>query len=89
MGANRSRKATKARDSTTRKPVTLRTGRSMLPSLDSETWLNEALDAIIAIKPHFVQLIAQRKKNHECRKYKLASVQRLWLYETAPKSMIT
>ena len=53
------------------------------------TQLTELLDAIIAIKPHFAQLIAARKKNHEYRKYKLAALQRLWLYQTAPKSMIT
>ncbi|KAN0074850.1 hypothetical protein V8E54_007461 [Elaphomyces granulatus] len=45
--------------------------------------------AILAIKPEFVKLIAQREKNHEYRNYKLTNVTRLLLYETAPKSMIT
>ena len=47
-------------------------------------------DVILCIKPEFTQLIAERKKNHEYRKYKLKeTVVRLWLYETAPTSAIT
>ena len=47
-------------------------------------------DAILCIKPEFTKLIAERKKNHEYRKYKLKdSVKHLWLYETAPTSAIT
>ncbi|KAI0698314.1 hypothetical protein C8T65DRAFT_660889 [Cerioporus squamosus] len=46
-------------------------------------------DAILSIKPEFTQLIAARKKNYEYRKYKLETVTRFWLYETAPTSAIT
>ncbi|RDX44246.1 hypothetical protein OH76DRAFT_1409365 [Lentinus brumalis] len=46
-------------------------------------------DAILSIKPEFTKLIAARKKNHEYRKYKLETVTRFWLYETAPTSAIT
>jgi len=46
-------------------------------------------DAVLAIKPEYVRLIAQRAKNHEFRKYKLAQVERLWLYQSAPISKIT
>ncbi len=48
-----------------------------------------ATDAILSIKPEFTKLIAARKKNHEYRKYKLETVTRFWLYETAPTSAIT
>jgi predicted transcriptional regulator len=46
-------------------------------------------DAILAIKPIFVKLIVERKKNHEFRKYLLEDAERLWLYQTAPVSKIT
>ncbi|KAI0330450.1 hypothetical protein GY45DRAFT_1251000 [Cubamyces sp. BRFM 1775] len=47
-------------------------------------------DVLLSIKPEFTKLISERKKNHEYRKYKLKeSVERLWLYETAPTSAIT
>lgn len=46
-------------------------------------------DAILAIKPEFTKLIVARKKNHEFRNYKLETVTRFWLYETAPTSAIT
>ncbi|KAM5537875.1 hypothetical protein V8D89_008351 [Ganoderma adspersum] len=47
-------------------------------------------NVVLCIKPEFTKLIAQRKKNHEYRKYKLKdSVKHLWLYETAPTSAIT
>ncbi|CDO72591.1 hypothetical protein BN946_scf184985.g10 [Trametes cinnabarina] len=47
-------------------------------------------DVVLSIKPEFTKLISERKKNHEYRKYKLKeSVDRLWLYETAPTSAIT
>ncbi len=47
-------------------------------------------DVMLCIKPEFTKLIAERKKNHEYRKYKLKdSVKHLWLYETAPTSAIT
>ncbi|PIL33787.1 hypothetical protein GSI_04412 [Ganoderma sinense ZZ0214-1] len=47
-------------------------------------------DVILCIKPEFTKLIAERRKNHEYRKYKLKdSVTHLWLYETAPTSAIT
>ncbi|PGG95082.1 hypothetical protein AJ80_10024 [Polytolypa hystricis UAMH7299] len=51
--------------------------------------LPESAYAILAIKPDFVKLIVQSAKNHEFRKYKLAEVQRLWLYESSPISQIT
>ena len=42
-------------------------------------------DVLLSIKPEFMRLIAEKKKNHEYRKYKLrATVQRLWFYETSP-----
>ncbi|KAI9854266.1 MAG: hypothetical protein M1813_001306 [Trichoglossum hirsutum] len=46
-------------------------------------------DVILSIKPEFAELIAQRAKNYEYRKYKLAGVERIWLYETAPTSKLT
>ncbi|KAI9061431.1 hypothetical protein FKP32DRAFT_944211 [Trametes sanguinea] len=47
-------------------------------------------DVVISIKPEFTKLISERKKNYEYRKYRLKeSVDRLWLYETAPTSAIT
>ncbi|KAI8978238.1 hypothetical protein BD414DRAFT_494999 [Trametes punicea] len=47
-------------------------------------------DVVLSIKPEFTKLISERKKNHEYRKYKLKeTVDRLWLYETAPTSAIT
>lgn len=47
-------------------------------------------DAILTIKPEFAKLIAKREKNYEYRKYELReTVQRIWLYETAPTSAIT
>ncbi|KAH9888399.1 hypothetical protein C8Q73DRAFT_710015 [Cubamyces lactineus] len=47
-------------------------------------------DVVLSIKPEFTKLISERKKNYEYRKYKLKeSVERLWLYETAPTSAIT
>ncbi|ESK94002.1 hypothetical protein Moror_12896 [Moniliophthora roreri MCA 2997] len=47
-------------------------------------------DVILCIKPEFVKLISTREKNYEYRKYKLrSSLERLWLYETAPTSAIT
>ena len=47
-------------------------------------------DVLLTIKPEFTKLIAERRKNHEYRKYRLKdSVVRLWLYETAPTSAIT
>ncbi|KAL7277587.1 hypothetical protein ACG7TL_008514 [Trametes sanguinea] len=47
-------------------------------------------DVVLSIKSEFTQLISERKKNHEYRKYRLKdSVNRLWLYETAPTSAIT
>jgi hypothetical protein len=47
-------------------------------------------DVVLTIKPEFVKLLADRTKNHEYRKYKLReTVERLWLYETAPTSAIT
>lgn len=46
-------------------------------------------DAVLTIKPEFATLIAKREKNHEYRKYELRdTVERLWLYETAPTSAI-
>ncbi|KAF9535307.1 hypothetical protein CPB83DRAFT_841546 [Crepidotus variabilis] len=46
-------------------------------------------DAILAIRPEFVKLIASREKNHEYRAYKMRdTVERIWLYETAPGSSI-
>jgi hypothetical protein len=47
------------------------------------------VDVILSIKPEFAELIAQRAKNYEYRKYKLAGVERIWLYETAPTSKLT
>ncbi|KAI8854797.1 hypothetical protein BC829DRAFT_486105 [Chytridium lagenaria] len=42
-------------------------------------------DAIMAIKPEYVALIVDRKKNHEFRKYRLRpTTERLWLYESSP-----
>ena len=47
-------------------------------------------DAILAIKPEFVELIAEQKKNHEYRKYKIRdTVTQIWLYTTAPMSAIS
>lgn len=47
-------------------------------------------DAILAIKPEFINLIAAQKKNHEFRAYKMRdTVIRIWLYTTAPTSAIT
>ncbi|CAZ80393.1 unnamed protein product [Tuber melanosporum] len=47
-------------------------------------------DAIFAIKPHFINLIVKREKNHEYRKYELRdTVTRIWLYEVAPTSAIS
>lgn len=41
-------------------------------------------DVLIAIKPIHLANIANRKKNHEYRKYRLRDeVVRLWLYETS------
>ncbi|KAJ3192730.1 hypothetical protein HDU67_005372 [Dinochytrium kinnereticum] len=46
-------------------------------------------DVILPIKPEYVRLIVDRKKNYEYRKYKLRpTIERLWLYETAPISAI-
>ena len=58
------------------------------PAFDADG--RSTTDVLLTIKPEFTKLIAQRKKNHEYRKYKLKeSVCRLWLYETAPTSAIT
>jgi predicted transcriptional regulator len=47
-------------------------------------------DAILSIKPEFAQLIADRKKNYEYRRYKMReTLMRIWLLETAPASAIT
>ena len=47
-------------------------------------------DVVLTIKPEFVKLLAAQTKNHEYRKYKLRdTVERIWLYETAPTSAIT
>ena len=47
-------------------------------------------DAILTIKPQWADLIEKREKNHEFRKYELRStVERIWLYSTAPISAIT
>lgn len=47
-------------------------------------------DAILTIKPQWADLIEKREKNHEFRKYELRStVERIWLYTTAPISAIT
>jgi hypothetical protein len=47
-------------------------------------------DAILAIKPVFIDLIAAQKKNYEYRPYKLRkTVVRIWLYASAPHSAIT
>ena len=47
-------------------------------------------DTILTIKPEFAQMIEKREKNHEYRKYELRdTVERLWLYETAPTSALT
>lgn len=40
-------------------------------------------DVLLSIKPEHLTNIANRRKNHEYRKYKLAEgVSRLWFYET-------
>ena len=58
------------------------------PAFDAEG--RATTDVLLTIKPEFTKLIAEGKKNHEYRKYKLKeSVARLWLYETAPTSAIT
>ncbi|THH32897.1 hypothetical protein EUX98_g1266 [Antrodiella citrinella] len=47
-------------------------------------------DTVMTIKPQFAEMIANREKNYEYRKYELReTVERLWLYETAPTSCIT
>ncbi|KIJ38612.1 hypothetical protein M422DRAFT_33204 [Sphaerobolus stellatus SS14] len=47
-------------------------------------------DVVLTIKPEFVKLLAERTKNHEYRKYKLReTVERVWLYETAPTMALT
>lgn len=47
-------------------------------------------DAVLTIKPEFMELIAKREKNHEYRKYELRdTVERIWLYVIAPVSAIT
>lgn len=47
-------------------------------------------DAILSIKPEFMELIAEQKKNHEYRKYKMRdTVTQIWLYTTAPISAIS
>jgi hypothetical protein len=47
-------------------------------------------DVLLCIRPEFVQLIGQKKKNHEYRRYKLRDgVKRLWFYETKPVSSVT
>ncbi|OBZ69459.1 hypothetical protein A0H81_10122 [Grifola frondosa] len=47
-------------------------------------------DALLTIKPEFADLISKREKNYEYRKYQLRpTVERLWLYETAPTSALT
>jgi hypothetical protein len=47
-------------------------------------------DVLLCIRPEFVELIVQKKKNHEYRKYKLGKhVKRLWIYETKPVSSVT
>src|ERR1700751_5929281 len=46
-------------------------------------------DAILSIKPEFADLIANRKKNHEYRKYRMRdTLKRIWLLETAPSSAL-
>ncbi|KAH9918137.1 uncharacterized protein B0H18DRAFT_883034 [Fomitopsis serialis] len=46
-------------------------------------------DVVLTIKSEYVVLIRERRKNHEFRSYKLRpSVQRLWLYESAPRCAI-
>jgi len=47
-------------------------------------------DAILSIKPEFIELIAAREKNHEYRGYKMRdTVIQIWLYTTTPISAIT
>ena len=46
-------------------------------------------DAILPIKPKFMQLILSGEKNYEYRKYLMDGVTRIWLYETKPISAIT
>lgn len=46
-------------------------------------------DVLLPIKSRFVDLIVSGAKNHEYRNYQLRStVERLWLYETAPACKI-
>jgi hypothetical protein len=46
-------------------------------------------DAILPIKPEFMELIVSGQKNYEYRKYLMDGVIRIWLYEIAPISAIT
>jgi len=43
------------------------------------------IDVVMSIKPNFVKLIQEKKKNYEFRKYipKLG-IYRLWIYTTSP-----
>ncbi|CUS15375.1 unnamed protein product, partial [Tuber aestivum] len=65
------------------------------PSSSSKSRSKSSVDrsyanAILPIKPEFVELIAERKKNYEYRKYHLKdTVTRIWLYTTAPTSAIS
>jgi hypothetical protein len=47
-------------------------------------------DVLLTIKPEFAKMILKREKNYEFRNYQLRpTVERLWLYESAPTSAIT
>jgi len=47
-------------------------------------------DAILCIKPEFMDLIVSQEKNHEYRGYRMRdTVERIWLYVTAPTSALT
>lgn len=46
-------------------------------------------DVIIGIKPEFVEMIVERTKNHEFRKYEMKEAKRLWFYESMPTSALT
>lgn len=42
-------------------------------------------EIVISIKPQFAQLIVERKKNHEFRKYKAKNnITKMWIYVTTP-----
>ena len=46
-------------------------------------------DVMLAIKSEFVDLMQERKKNHEFRPYKLRpTVHRMWLYESSPRCAV-